>query len=700
MLIGYIEKHKGRTMKVPLFAILISSILALGYALFRALWISRQPSEGETLKRISGYIAGGAMTFLSREYRILLPFILIVAVFLGLANRGILRFQALSFSLGAVCSALGGYIGMRVATKANSRTTHAATIGLADALKVSFAGGSVMGMSVVGLALLGIFLILYSSLYLFSGHALSLSGEVLPILSGFSLGASSIALFSRVGGGIFTKAADIGADLVGKLEAGIPEDDPRNPATIADNVGDNVGDVAGMGADLFESYVGSLVGCMILAQSAIASDMLRIKLTGLPLMLSAVGVLASLAGILLVRVRTGGSPQRSLNAGSFTAAFIAAATAYPVCRIMVDREVFGGGVGANQIFFAFIIGIASGVVIGIITEYFTGTGKRPVNSLVKACETGPATNLIAGIGIGMFSCFPIVIVIAFALFTSYLLSGFYGVGTAALGMLSTLGIQLAVDAYGPIADNAGGLAEMAEYPPEVRKITDRLDAVGNTTAAVGKGFAIGSAGLTAFILFAAFKEQVGAEWIDLISIYVLTGVLLGAVIPYLFSSMAMNAVGKAAFAMIREVRRQFQEKPGILSGAEAPDYDSCIAISASSALRKMLPPGIMAIAIPVIVGFLGGVQMLLGLLVGVTISGVILSVFMSNSGSAWDNAKKTIETGAGGGKGSESHMASIVGDTVGDPFKDTAGPSLNILIKIMAVVSLVIAPLLKNYWGI
>jgi K(+)-stimulated pyrophosphate-energized sodium pump len=560
-----------------------------------------------------------------------------------------------------------------------------------------------MGMSVVGLALLGIFVVLYGSVGLSAGKTLSLSEDVLPLLSGFSLGASSIALFARVGGGIFTKAADIGADLVGKLEAGIPEDDPRNPATIADNVGDNVGDVAGMGADLFESYVGSLVGCIILGQAAGAEASLRLSLSGLPLVLSAVGVAASLVGILLVRVKDKGSPQRSLNIGSFAAAALAAAAAFPVCRAFMGDQSFSGGLlgdtGAARIFFTFLIGLAAGLIIGGLTEYFTGTGRRPVNSIVKACETGPATNLITGVGIGMFSSFPTVIVMALALFGSYALGGFYGVGIAALGMLSTLGIQLAVDAYGPIADNAGGLANMAEYPHDVREVTDQLDAVGNTTAAIGKGFAIGSAGLTAIILFSAFKTQVGIDTIELTSVHVLVGILIGAAIPYLFSSMAMSAIGKAAFDMIREVRRQFTERPGILEETEDPDYSRCIAISATSALRKMLLPGIVAVVTPVLIGFAGGARMLLGLLAGATISGVILAIFMSNSGGAWDNAKKMIEAGMEGGKGSEPHRAAIVGDTVGDPFKDTAGPSLNILIKIMAVVSLVIAPLLKSYWG-
>ncbi len=523
-------------------------------------------------------------------------------------------------------------------------------------------------------------------------------------MAGFSLGASSIALFARVGGGIFTKAADVGADLVGKIEAGIPEDDPRNPATIADNVGDNVGDVAGMGADLFESYVGSIVGCMMLgavvqySATVVDGSDIRMSLLTLPLVLAAMGVVCSILGTYLVKCKDGADPQSALNRGSFGAAALAAVLTYPVCKYLMGDATYtiAGGIeaGAMQVFLASVIGLVAGVLIGTITEYFTGTGKKPVLDIVKACETGPATTIITGTGVGMMSAGPPVVIIAAAILGSHYLAGVYGIAVAALGMLVTLGIQLAVDAYGPIADNAGGLAEMSDFPPEVRAVTDKLDAVGNTTAAIGKGFAIGSAALTALTLFNAFQSKAGAEIISLTDPIVLVGLLVGAVIPYIFSSLAMGAVGRAAFAMIEEVRRQFRTIPGIMEGTTEPDYSKCVEISTAAALKEMLIPGILAGLTPVLVGFLGGVEMLAGLLVGVTSSGVVLAIFMSNAGGAWDNAKKMIEDGAGGGKGSEAHKASVVGDTVGDPFKDTAGPSLNILIKLIAVISVVIAPLL------
>ena len=684
-------------MEALLFCAAAGGVFALLYAVFKIRWIFKQPVENQDLKRISGYVAEGAMAFLVREYKVLIPFIIIVAIFLGLANEGSLRFQSLAFLLGAVCSASAGFIGMKVATAANCRTTHAAQEGINPALRVAFTGGSIMGMSVVGLALLGVFIVLWVGSK-FIGHSVELyAGQILPILSGFSLGASSIALFARVGGGIFTKAADVGADLVGKVEAGIPEDDHRNPATIADNVGDNVGDVAGMGADLFESYVGSILGCMILGLAAEATDLTRMRLMNLPLVLCFVGVVCSVVGTFFVRAKPGKSPQKALNAGSFGAAILAAALSYPVIHLIMAGETFGEGAGSNQIFFAMLVGLVAGVMIGLLTELFTGTDTPPVRVIVKACETGPATTLISGMGMGMLSCLPPVLVIAAAILVSHELAGLYGVGIAALGMLLTLGIQLAVDAYGPIADNAGGLAEMSELPSSVRDVTDELDAVGNTTAAIGKGFAIGSAVLTALILFTAFKEQAGVEFIDLTNTKVMVGILVGAMIPYLFSSLAMSAIGRAAFAMIEEVRRQFREKPGILEETEEPDYRRCVDISTGAALREMMLPGIIASVTPVLVGFLGGVQMLMGVLTGVTVSGVLLAIFMSNTGGAWDNAKKMIESGHGGGKGSESHKAAVVGDTVGDPFKDTAGPSLNILIKLMAVVSLVIAPLLRGH---
>ncbi len=673
------------------------SVLALGYALVKTRWIYRQPVENKTLIRISGYVADGAMAFLVREYKVLVPFVTIVALFLALANKGMLRFQAVSFVVGASASALAGFIGMRVATASNSRTTHAAQGGLVPALRVAFYGGSIMGMSVVGLAMLGILILLTLSRFFIGGEVGTLAGTILPVISGFSLGASSMALFARVGGGIFTKAADVGADLVGKVEAGIPEDDHRNPATIADNVGDNVGDVAGMGADLFESYVGSIIGSMILGVGVAGSDVFRMKLALFPLILSVAGILSAFIGIALVRVKEGKAAQSALNRGTFGAAGIAAVFSFLLTFFWLKGE---GPISYMSIFLSSVLGMIAGSAIGILTEHYTGTGKKPVIKIVKACETGAATTIITGMGVGMMSAFFPIVVITSAILLSYFFAGLYGVAIAALGMLMTLGVQLAVDAYGPIADNAGGLAEMAEFPPEVREITDELDAVGNTTAAIGKGFAIGSAALTSIILFSAFKEQVGLKVIDLMGVKVIVGILFGAVLPYLFSSMALNAVGEAAFAMIEEVRRQFREKPGILDETEEPDYRRCVDISTASALKEMLLPGIIAVATPVLIGFLGGPKMLSGTLLGVTASGVVLAIFMANSGGAWDNAKKMIENGSSQGKGSEAHKAAIVGDTVGDPFKDTAGPSLNILIKLMAIISLVIAPMLKHYWGL
>ncbi len=676
------------------------SLLALGYAIVKTKWIFKQPVEDPKLIKIGGYVADGAMAFLVREYKVLIPFVLFVAAFLAIANKGALRFQAVAFVVGASASALAGFIGMKVATAANSRTTHAAQGGLIPALKVAFTGGSIMGMSVVGLAALGFFILFSIGKSIFGSSVGELANHILPIITGFSLGASSMALFARVGGGIFTKAADVGADLVGKVEAGIPEDDPRNPATIADNVGDNVGDVAGMGADLFESYVGSIIGAMVLGVSIAASDAYRMKLVVFPLLLSVAGIVAALIGIGLVRVKEGKSAQAALNRGTFGAAGVAAIFSFLLSYFFLGKSSDNGGVAYLSVFVASVIGMAAGTLIGMITEYYTGTGKKPVIKIVKSCETGPATTLITGMGVGMVSAFPPIIIIIAAILSSYFFAGLYGIAVSALGMLMTLGVQLAVDAYGPIADNAGGLAEMSEFPHAVREITDELDAVGNTTAAIGKGFAIGSAALTSIILFSAFRQQVGVGMIDLMNPLVISGVLLGAVLPYLFSSMAMNAVGEAAFAMIEEVRRQFREKPGILDETEEPDYRKCVDISTASALRGMILPGVIAIITPVMVGFIAGPKMLAGTLIGVTASGVVLAIFMSNAGGAWDNAKKMIESGASQGKGSEAHKAAVVGDTVGDPFKDTAGPSLNILIKLMAIISLVIAPMLKNFWGL
>lgn len=679
----------------------LGGLLAVAYAVARSTWIQKKKIGHADLERISGYIAEGAQAFLKREYVVLVPFIAVVALFLAVANKGGLRLQALSFALGATASAAAGYFGMKTATAANARTASAARDGIGPALAVAFAGGSVMGMTVVGLALIGIAVVLGFGMALFGGSISALSDTVLPILSGFSLGASTVALFARVGGGIFTKAADVGADLVGKVEAGIPEDDPRNPAVIADNVGDNVGDVAGMGADLFESYVGSIVGCVVLGIGVAASDDMRMRLALLPVFMAAMGVGASILGTLLVRGKPGRSPQKSLNAGSFGAAGLAAVLMYPLSALVLGGGTFDDGIGAFRVAIAAIFGLAAGTAIGLLTEFFTGTDTSPVRKIEKSCDTGAATTIITGLGVGMLSTLPPTLVISGAILGSYYLAGLYGIGMAALGMLVTLGIQLSVDAYGPIADNAGGLAVMSAMDPHVRDITDELDAVGNTTAAVGKGFAIGSAALTAIILFSAFAQSAGGPdglIFNITDPNVLVGLFIGGMIPFLFSSLAMDAIGVSAFAMIEEVRRQFRERPGILLETETPDYRACVDISTSAALKKMILPGMIAAVTPPVVGFLGGVEMLGGLLAGVTLTGVLLAIFMSNAGGAWDNAKKLIE-GKAHGKGSEAHKAAVVGDTVGDPFKDTAGPALNILIKLMAIISLVIAPMLKSYWG-
>ncbi|OHD23567.1 MAG: sodium-translocating pyrophosphatase [Spirochaetes bacterium GWB1_59_5] len=679
----------------------LGGALALAYAVSKNAWIHKLPVGHATLERIAGYIAEGAQAFLKREYTVLVPFIAVVALFLAVANSGSLRLQALAFVLGAVCSAAAGYFGMRTATAANSRTAAAAIRGIEPALRVAFAGGSVMGMTVVGLALLGIAAVLALGVAIFGETLPAFRDTIFPILTGFSLGASTVALFARVGGGIFTKAADVGADLVGKVEAGIPEDDPRNPAVIADNVGDNVGDVAGMGADLFESYVGSIVGCVVLGAGVAASDDMRLRLAVLPIMMAAMGVGASILGTFLVRGKPGKSPQKALNAGSFGAAGLAALLIYPLSALVLGGGTFDGGKDALRVALAAIFGLASGTAIGLLTEFFTGTNTAPVRKIEKSCDTGPATAIITGLGVGMLSTLPPILVISAAILGSYAFAGLYGIGIAALGMLVTLGIQLSVDAYGPIADNAGGLAVMSAMDPQVREVTDQLDAVGNTTAAVGKGFAIGSAALTAIILFSAFAQSAGGSNVlvfDITDPQVLVGLFLGGMIPFLFSSLAMDAIGDSAFAMIEEVRRQFRQHPGILDETETPDYRACVDISTKAALRKMILPGLIAALSPVVVGFLGGIEMLGGLLAGVTVTGVLLAIFMSNSGGAWDNAKKLIESRAHG-KGSDAHKAAVVGDTVGDPFKDTAGPALNILIKLMAIISLVIAPMLKTYWG-
>ncbi|MCK6506679.1 sodium-translocating pyrophosphatase [Myxococcota bacterium] len=693
-------------------AVPIAGVLALAFAFWKASWISSQDAGNETMKEIALRIQEGAMAFLKREYTVIAGFVVVVAGLLALANMSGEHQSpliAVAFVVGAIASGLAGYFGMRVATKANVRTTQAATKSMPAALQVAFSGGSVMGMSVVGLALVGL-----GSLFLaFTG----MFGEgsmlkILNVVTGFSMGASSIALFARVGGGIYTKAADVGADLVGKVESGLPEDDPRNPAVIADNVGDNVGDVAGMGADLFESYVGAIVGAMILGfgfQEAHEGSSLAPII--LPMLIAAGGIVASIAGTFVVRTKEGGNPQHALDAGSFGAAGVMAIATFGLAYWLWPQSGFhnldNAGVPDGRIVHwwqvggATVIGLITGVAIGLITSYYCSMGKGPVNSIAEQSRTGTATNIIAGLGVGMQSTALPMVFIAGGVLLSNQLAGLYGVAIAALGMLSTTGIQLAVDAYGPIADNAGGIAEMSHQPKEVRERTDTLDAVGNTTAAIGKGFAIGSAAMTALALFAAFMQQARLTTIDLSNPLVMSGLFIGGMLPYLFSSMAMSAVGEAAMDMITEVRRQFREIPGLLEGTARPDTARCVEISTTAAIKKMVVPGAMAIVSPVVVGFLFGSQALGGLLAGVTVSGVLMAIFMSNAGGAWDNAKKSFEgqgfkmsDGTYVKKGTETHAAAVVGDTVGDPFKDTAGPSLNILVKLMSVVALVIAPLL------
>lgn len=690
------------------------------------------------MKAIGKAIADGAMAFLKAEYKVLSIFVITVAILLGWSGSTQEESSfliAIAFIFGAICSALAGFIGMRVATKANVRTTNAARTGLGHALEIAFAGGSVMGLGVVGLGVLGL-----GTLFLvFSSMGWDMT-KVVTVITGFSFGASSIALFARVGGGIYTKAADVGADLVGKVEAGIPEDHPLNPATIADNVGDNVGDVAGMGADLFESYVGSIVGTMVLGASFIGmagfentNEFGGLNAVLLPLLLAGVGILASILGTFFVRVKEGGNPQTALNTGEFLSSGVMLVATFFIVKWLLPASWQLTDSSTNMVmtynslgvFWAVIFGLVAGLAIGYVTEYYTGTGTRPVKNVAQQSLTGSATNIIAGLGVGMQSTAIPIIILAAAIIGAYHFAGLYGIAIAAVGMLSNTGIQLAVDAYGPISDNAGGIAEMSELPKEVRGRTDKLDAVGNTTAAIGKGFAIGSAALTALALFAAFMTTSHLNVIDVSKPVVMAGLLIGGMLPFLFSSLAMGAVGRAAMDMIQEVRRQFSEIPQLKSALEVmkkygdkeysewsaadqkifddahgrAEYSKCVEISTQASIREMVLPGMIAVLTPVLIGFLGGKEMLGGLLAGVTVTGVLMAIFQSNAGGAWDNAKKMFEEGVDIQgkkyfKGSDPHKAAVVGDTVGDPFKDTSGPSLNILLKLMSVVALVIAPFL------
>jgi K(+)-stimulated pyrophosphate-energized sodium pump len=686
-------------------------VVGLLYTFIKYAWVSKQDAGNERMKEISTYIAEGAMAFLKAEYKILTYFVIIGAILLGVmgaSNENSHWSIAIAFVIGAFFSALAGFIGMSIATKANVRTAQAARTSLSKALQVSFTGGSVMGLGVAGLAVLGLGSLFIILKMIFAPDAAVDSHEMertIEILTGFSLGAESIALFARVGGGIYTKAADVGADLVGKVEAGIPEDDPRNPATIADNVGDNVGDVAGMGADLFGSYVATVLATMVLGRETVATDNFGgLSPILLPMLIAGAGIIFSIIGTFFVRISESAGlstakVQNALNMGNWGSIIITAAFCYPLVNYLLPDVMTLRGFEFTKggVFGAIIVGLAVGTLMSIITEYYTAMGKRPVLSIVRQSGTGHATNIIGGLAVGMESTLLPIIVLAAGIYGSHACAGLYGVAIAAAGMMATTAMQLAIDAFGPIADNAGGIAEMSELPKEVREKTDILDAVGNTTAATGKGFAIASAALTALALFAAFVGIAGIKGIDIYHADVLAGLFVGGMIPFIFSSLAIRAVGEAAMAMVEEVRRQFRTIPGIMEGTGKPEYDKCVAISTDASIKKMMLPGAIALLTPIAIGFIFGPEVLGGFLAGATVSGVLMGMFQNNAGGAWDNAKKSFEKGVEINgetyyKKSEPHKASVTGDTVGDPFKDTSGPSMNILIKLMSIVSLVIAP--------
>ncbi|TXH55475.1 MAG: sodium-translocating pyrophosphatase [Bacteroidia bacterium] len=711
-------------MNSLMYLIPAMGVLGLLYTLVKFNWVSKQSAGNDRMKEISTYIADGAMAFLKAEYKVLAYFVIVAALllgFMGNANPNSHWSIAIAFVVGAIFSACAGFIGMRIATKANVRTAEAAKTSLSKALNISFTGGAVMGLGVAGLAVLGLGGVFIVLLSIFAPEVTADNNLVLKtieILTGFSLGAESIALFARVGGGIYTKAADVGADLVGKVEAGIPEDDPRNPATIADNVGDNVGDVAGMGADLFGSYVATVLATMVLGQevrdaagAALADGYNGFSPILLPMLIAGLGIIFSIIGTVFVRISDKAGintapVQKALNLGNWGSIVLTAIASIFLVKFLLPETMVLRGFEFTQtgVIGAIMVGLGVGTLMSIITEYYTAMGKKPVMSIVRQSSTGHATNIIGGLSVGMESTLIPILILAAGIYGSYECAGLYGVAIAAAGMMATTAMQLAIDAFGPIADNAGGIAEMSELPKEVREKTDVLDAVGNTTAATGKGFAIASAALTALALFAAFVGISGISGIDIYKANVLSGLFIGGMIPFIFSSLAITAVGQAAMAMVEEVRRQFREIPGIMEGKGKPEYDKCVAISTQASIKKMMLPGAIAIITPVIIGFVFGPEVLGGFLAGATVSGVLMGIFQNNAGGAWDNAKKSFEKGVDINgethyKGSEPHKASVTGDTVGDPFKDTSGPSMNILIKLMSIVSLVIAPTLASMYG-